>query len=76
MWQEPLQIDGIRSVYYHEGAVKDAILQLKFHGLKFMGPFLAGHMSSYMTEHDIDADMIVPVPSYFRRVRERGYNQA
>ena len=74
--REPLEIGGIRSVYYYEGAVKDAITQLKFHNLKSVAPFLANHMFDYMRSHRYDADIIVPVPSHAKRLRERGYNQA
>ena len=72
----PLEIGGIRSIYYYEGAVKDAILQLKFHGLKSIVPLLGSHMSAYMSGNQLDADFIVPVPSHSKRIRERGYNQA
>lgn len=74
--REQLNIDGIRSIYYYEGAVKDAILQLKFHGIKSIAQFLAGHMAEYAAGHGMDADVIIPVPSHARRLRERGYNQA
>ncbi len=74
--REPLGIGGIRSVYYYEGAVKDAITQLKFHNLKSVAPFLANAMFDFMRSHLYDAEVIIPVPSHAKRLRERGYNQA
>lgn len=71
-----MKIDGIRSAYYYEGAIKQAILQLKFHNLKATAPELTRDMADYFNRNKMSADAILPVPSHMRRLRERGYNQA
>lgn len=71
-----LDIDGIRSVFRFEGAVRQSILQFKYKNVKAMATPLAQLMGQYLRAHPLPADALVPVPLHPRRLRERGYNQS
>lgn len=72
----PLQIDGIRSVLYFDGALRTAIHALKYRNARHLADPLGEMMGSYWQAHHIPADVIVPVPLHPSRERARGYNQS
>jgi len=74
--QTPLQIDGIRSVLYFDGALRAAIHALKYRRVQDLAGLLGGIMGDYWRDHPIPADVIAPVPLHPARERARGYNQA
>ncbi len=69
-------IDGIRSLFRFEGAVREAVHQLKYRNLRALAPLLSGLLSDYMKTHPIPGEVLVPVPLHRKRLRERGYNQS
>ncbi len=69
-------IDGIRSVAYFEGVLRRAIHRFKYNGLQALAGPLARLLVEYQMEHQLPADVIVPVPLHPDREAERGYNQA
>ena len=75
-WERPLQIDGIRSPYRFEGAIRNAVHSLKYRNLRAMAPVLAGLLAGFVESQSIEADLLVPVPLHPRRERGRGYNQS
>lgn len=74
--QSPLLIEGIRSPYGFEGAIREAILHLKYRNLKAIAPVLGQLLYEYLKAHPIPGDVLVPVPLHTRRHRQRGYNQS
>jgi ComF family protein len=72
----PLQIDGIRSVFYFEGVLRAAVHHLKYRRRLELAEPLGGLMASYWARQDVQIDIVVPVPLHGARLRERGYNQA
>jgi ComF family protein len=72
----PLAIDGIVSAYIYEGAIRQAILRLKYHRIwaltDVLGRLLAENTRAYL----VPCDVVIPVPLHIRRRRERGFNQA
>ena len=72
----PLQIDGIRSVAYFEGTLREAIHRFKYANLRDLAFPLGEMMSTYWRESPLPAEVIVPVPLHENRLRARGYNQA
>jgi ComF family protein len=72
----PLQIECIRSAVYFEGALQEAIHQLKYKGRTALAKPLGTLMAAYWRQHPMPADVVVPVPLHAARLRERGYNQA
>ena len=72
----PLQIDRIRSVFYFEGVIREAMHRLKYRGRTALAEPLGELMAAYWVQHSMLADLVVPVPLHAARMRERGYNQA
>ncbi|MFO8101275.1 MAG: ComF family protein [Dehalococcoidia bacterium] len=72
----PLQINGIRSIFLHEKLARDAIHTLKYNNLKSLAGPLANFMARYLQSNPLPADVLVPVPMHSKRLRRRGYNQA
>jgi ComF family protein len=72
----PLTIDGIRSAFIFQGAVRQAILQLKYRHLKAAAAPLSQLLAEYLGSHPLKGEVIIPVPLHPKRLRERGYNQA
>jgi competence protein ComFC len=73
-WQA--SIDGIRSPFRFEGAVREAVHQLKYRNLRTLAPLLAGLLNDCLTATPLPAEVLVPVPLHRKRLRERGYNQS
>jgi ComF family protein len=68
--------DGARSPYRYEGSIRDAILALKYGGIKAAAPQLGDMLAEYLKENPLPGDVVAPVPMHESRRRERGYNQA
>jgi competence protein ComFC len=71
-----LQIDGVRSVVFLEGPMREAIHRLKYSNSQDLAAPLGEMMVSYWQDVHLPADVIIPVPLHARRLHERGYNQA
>jgi len=74
--RDPLQIDGVRSVAYFDGTLREAIHSFKYSNLQDLAIPLGKLMSDYWEKNPLPAEIIVPVPLHIDRLRERGYNQA
>ena len=74
--QSPLKIYGIYAPFIYQEVIKDAIQDLKYNNVKALAAPLARILAGYLETTSIQADVIVPVPLHWRRLRERGYNQA
>ena len=73
-WQAA--IDGIRSPFRFEGAMREAIHRLKYQNLRALAVPLASMLQEYLNSSPLDVDVLMPVPLHRKRLRERGYNQA
>jgi competence protein ComFC len=69
-------IAGIRSVFRLEGAIRQAIHELKYNNLRAIAPVLAAYLGPTLQESGFEPDTIVPVPLHRSRERRRGYNQS
>lgn len=69
-------LDGIRVAAAYAGAVRPAVLALKFRGQRRVAECLAPLMVAPFQSDIHTADMVIPVPLHAGRRRERGYNQA
>jgi len=74
--RDPLQIDGVRSVAYFDGTLREAIHHFKYYNRQALAIPLGKLMSNYWEKSPLPAEIIVPVPLHSNRLRERGYNQA
>lgn len=72
----PQHLDGVRVAAIYAGAVRPAILALKFRGQRRVAESLAPLMGAPFQADIHIADMVIPVPLHASRRRERGYNQA
>jgi ComF family protein len=71
----PGAINAIRSVGFHEGALREAVLRLKF-GRKIALVTPLAELLANSINRDWRPDALVPVPDHWTRRVERGYNQA
>ena len=74
--ERPLAIDGIVAPFRMEGAAREAVHRLKYGNLRVIAPELGGLLADFLTERQIQGDVLIPVPLHRRRERKRGYNQA
>jgi len=72
----PVHIDGIRSPFRFEGALRKAVHELKYQNLRAIAAPLAELLSEYLANNPLPIDVLVPVPLHPQRLRERGYNQS
>jgi ComF family protein len=73
---EVWDLDGVYSVFKYGGAIRQAIIQLKYHNIKALADPLSRFLAEYLKKHSLSFDVIIPVPTHKRRLRERGYNQS
>ena len=74
--RDPLQIDGVRSVAYLDGTLRQAIHHFKYYNRQALAVPLGELMGQYWEKSPLPGEIIVPVPLHPDRLRERGYNQA
>ena len=70
------RFDGVRAPYRYAGAIRQAILALKYGGIKAGAPRLGDLLAGYLDANPLPGEIVAPVPMHRRRLRERGYNQA
>ena len=75
-WQERSAIDGIRSSFLFDNVARKAIHQLKYYNLKAISPYLAQFLADCLTANALPGEVLVPVPLYPKRLKQRGYNQS
>lgn len=66
--------DRARSAFPYEGAVREAILSLKYGGHYELGPVLGRMMAQCVGPEE--AELVVPVPLHPQRLARRGFNQS
>jgi ComF family protein len=69
-------IDGIRAPFKFDGAIRQAIHELKYNNLRAIAPLLGQWLGDYLNANPLPAEVLVPVPLHRKRLRERGYNQS
>ena len=69
-------IDGIRAPFKFDGAVRQAIHELKYNNLRAIAALLGQWLGDYLAANPLPAEVLVPVPLHHKRLRERGYNQS
>lgn len=76
--RETREYDGICAPFYYRDMVSEAVQRFKFRGEKSIGEFFAKEMAQRikLCFPDKTFHMIVPVPLYKKKLRERGYNQS
>jgi ComF family protein len=69
-------VDAVRAATLFAGPIRQAIHRLKYSNLTAVAPALSQLLAETYQEAGWSADVIVPVPLYPARQRQRGYNQA
>lgn len=72
----PPAITRIQSACWHEGALRDAILALKYSHRRDVALPLAHLLGDILSSSNVNFDFITSVPLHPVREQERGYNQA
>lgn len=60
----------------YDGKVRKALLKFKADGAKYLAKPFAELIAQKLDVEEVDFDVIVPVPSHKKTVKERGYNPA
>jgi ComF family protein len=63
-------------VFLFQGTVRQAILQFKYRHLKSVAMPLSQLLAEYLSSYPLRGEVLIPVPLYPKRLRQRGYNQA
>ncbi len=61
---------------HYGGAVAGAIRRMKYLGRPDLAVPLGELLRSAVRQHDLEAELVIPVPLHPRRLAERGFNQA
>lgn len=68
--------EGVRAPFLYEGTVRQAILALKYGGMRAAAGQLGDLLGRYFDDNTVPCDVLAPVPMHPTRRRDRGYNQA
>ena len=65
-------------LWLHQGQVKKSIYKYKYYNHRIYSQFYAGQLADIYGPviHQWNIDLIIPIPLYKKRRRQRGYNQA
>ncbi len=71
-------LDGVRAVFWHREAGQEAVLRLKYRGVRNLREWAGREVAGALVRYGLSGefDMLLPVPLHPRRERKRGYNQA
>ena len=64
------------SPFIYDGNVRKSVIKFKSDGAKYLGKIFAKFIYEKLVVENIDFDVIVPVPSHKKTIKERGYNPA
>lgn len=76
-----IEIQGVAAFlqFRKGGKVQRLIHQLKYHGREDAGAFLGKRLAYHLAQADSviqNVDLIIPVPLYWKKLKQRGYNQS
>lgn len=72
----PPALDGLRAVAHYDGELRRVIHALKYEHMTALAEPLGRMLNTYLAQHPLPFDLIVPVPLHPERREDRGYNQA
>ena len=68
--------DLLISPFLYDGIIRKKILEFKFNNKAYLGKFFGFWIAREIKKKKLYFDYIVPVPMYYKRKLERGYNQS
>jgi ComF family protein len=71
-------LTGVRSVFWHEAAGREAVLRLKYRGVASLRDWAAKEAAEALNRFQLAGhfDAVMAVPLHQQHLRQRGYNQA
>ncbi len=72
----PPAYDGTRSAFVYAGPARTLVHALKYRQTTALASPMAAFMAELARQHELQVDVVMPVPLSGRRERTRGYNQA
>ena len=78
MSEERRALTGVRSVFWHEGGGREAVLRLKYRGVASLREWAGSESAQALSRFGL-ADyfaVVIPVPLHPARLRQRGYSQS
>ncbi len=71
-------LTGVRSVFWHEGGGREAVLRLKYRGVSSLRNWAASEVANALQRFQLAGhfDRILAIPLHPQHLRQRGYNQA
>lgn len=71
-------LDGVRSVFWHTSGGQEAVLRLKYRGVRSLREWSSQEAAAALARFGLSGnfDLMLPVPLHQKRERTRGYNQA
>lgn len=68
--------DGVRSLAYYEGVIRECVHALKYENNQSLGDTFSASLAELIINENWQIDIVVPVPLSVQRYHERGYNQS
>ena len=70
-------LDGIRSVaFFEDSPLRSAIHHFKYQNQQVLSASFAQLLAECLKLHQLPVDLIIPIPLYKSRYKQRGYNQS
>ncbi len=76
--QRPFAFDALAAPFYYEGAIRDAIMRMKFDGKESVARFLGRELGAEVETRyfGVPIDVVTCVPTSAASLAERGFNQS
>ena len=65
-------VDIVVSLFIYRDFIRNAIIELKFYGKKYIAEMFADMICQTIINRKIKADVLIPVPIHKTRLKERG----
>ena len=65
-----------RAPFLYDGIIKKLIYNFKYNNAKYLFKPLSKYMVECYIKNKMNADLIIPIPLHFKKLKQRGYNQS
>lgn len=63
-------------LYMYKGMVKDLIGKYKYYDNRYIGMFIGDEIGRLVRKKNLEIDVVVPIPIYWKKKAYRGFNQS
>lgn len=74
--KDSIPLDEAAAAYVFEGALREAVHELKYNRVQRMAVPLGDLLATYIRAYPLPADALIPIPLHPKRLAERGFNQS